>query len=623
MQKIVRIFSIFLLFLVFTQKSFAANNFSTDYNVTYAIQSSSDTRVNLNIILTNLTDNYYASSYTIDVGFTDIRNITASDSQGQITPIIKKINQGSGIEVPFNSRVIGLNKQLNFNISFYTKEVAQDLKSVWDVNIPGIANQNDFSNFSVNVVYPTFLGKPTFIKPAAPKALENATQNTIKFSKEDLGSSGISLAFGKFQVYDFNLTYNLENKNVFKTQTEIALPPSTNYQDVSIKSIFPKPDNVYIDKDGNWLAKYTLLASKKIIIKVLGQAKIFLEPKKEKLNTIDAKNYLRSQDFWETQNPKIISLAKSLNSPLDIYNYAVDNLKYDFSRVESNSPRLGAVQTLKNPTSAVCLEFTDLFIALARAKGIPARAVNGFAYTDNAKQRPLSFVKDVLHAWPQYYDFNKQAWIMVDPTWGNTTNGVDYFNTLDFDHFTFVINGQSSNYPVPAGGYKFLNNINTKDVNVDIAPSFSKNDYNLKTNIDIASSITAGIPINGTVKIENTGGTINQENNLYVYADNLKPNSQTIGISQIPPFGYVLIPFSFDKTSFLTKHADTIRIAIGKTSAYKNVVIVPFFLNLWIIGGILFVSIIFILSAVIIRYWSLSFLKQRREDNLRRESDKS
>jgi len=51
---------------------------------------------------------------------------------------------------------------------------------------------------------------------------------------------------------------------------------------------------------------------------------------------------------------------------------------------------------------------------------------------------------------------------MVDPTWGNTTGGVDYFNTFDFDHLAFVVKGISSTYPVPAGGYKLTGDENKK-----------------------------------------------------------------------------------------------------------------------------------------------------------------
>ena len=614
MKKIYGLILFFVFFWFFyTNNSYAAGNFSTDYNVTYNVLTTSDTKVNLNITLTNLTENFYAESYDIQVGFSDIRNLTASDSNGTIKPTIKKAEKGSIIHINFNDRVVGVNKKINFNISFNSNDIAQNLKNVWDINIPGISSSNDFENFSATVIYPQTLGKPTFVKPNLPKLLENSTQNSITFSKEDLGTSGISLAFGDYQIYDFNLLYHLENKNVYAVQTEIALPPNTNYQEIFISQINPKPKNVYIDKDGNWLAQYYLTASKKLDITVNGKSKVFLSPKRESISSDQIKEYLSQKDYWEINNPKIKSLVKTLNTPEKIYQYVVSNLHYDFSRVESNSPRLGATNVLLNPNSAVCLEFTDLFVTLARAAGIPAREVNGYAYTDNTNQRPLSLIKDVLHAWPEYYSYEKQAWIMVDPTWGNTTNGVDYFNTLDFDHLTLVIHGISSTYPVPAGGYKLFKNLNAKDVNVSISSEFKSKGPILNSTIDMSNESIAGFPISGSLKIQNLGDTLSQINSAYIFSEKLIPNSQAVNISKIPPYGHIESLFTFEKTNLLTNRSDTIRIAIGNNTIYKNIIISPFFLSRWaILGGALIVSIILIISTAFIGYRSLSFFKQKR-----------
>ena len=100
------------------------------------------------------------------------------------------------------------------------------------------------------------------------------------------------------------------------------------------------------------------------------------------------------------------------------------------------------------------MEFTDLFIAIARAAGIPAREINGFAYTENPEIQPLSLVADVLHSWPEYWDGERSSWIPVDPTWGSTTGGVNFFDKLDLRHFTFVIHGNNSSLPYPPGSYK-------------------------------------------------------------------------------------------------------------------------------------------------------------------------
>ena len=609
------------LFFFFTKSSLADSDFSTDYNVVYAVKSNADTQVNLDATLTNLTDQYYASSYDITVGFKDIENLKATDSEGSINPTIVAKSSGSTIKVTFNRHVVGKNNKLNFNLSFDTKEVAKNFNNTWDINIPGISSENDFASFNTTVSYPSFLGEPTFIKPTLLNQNPSTGGNTLSFTKQDLGSSGISIAFGNFQVYNFNLKYHLQNTNVFPVTTEIALPPTTNYQDVSVENISPKPLNVALDKDGNWLAKYKLNASQILNITAIGKAKVYISPKQESLSSNSLNDYLKSQKYWESNNPKIIELAKQLKTPFAIYQYVVKNLNYDFSRVETDSPRLGAVGVLQNPNSAVCLEFTDLFVAIARAAGIPAREIDGFAFTNNTSERPLSNIKDILHAWPEYYDFDRKAWIMVDPTWGNTTGGVDYFNTLDFDHIAFVVKGEDSSYPVPAGGYKIPTSGDIKDVNVQVGSTFDPDLEVAKAQTSIPKNIVAGLPISANVTISNIGTTIIKKQEVNVSTNFLTPNSQSVISDNIPPFGSEIVAINFARTPVLTNTTDTIKITVGNNVSYESVKILPFFVNkLFLLGGLLFVLFSIAVSLAAYIYRRISLLRQKRESDLRRQS---
>lgn len=466
------LFLLIFLFSLFIPQTVNAtsSNFSTDYNVTYNVLENALTHVTFDIALTNKTSQYYASSYSIQVGFRDINNVLVRDNAGKITPQVTKNEDGNNIEINFNDRVVGLDKENNLSISFDVKDIVRKSEKIWNINIPGLAKQAEYNSFNVNVVVPKFLGKPSYIKPDIGRIEENS----LKFTKEELGKSGISIAFGQEEIYNFNLLYHLKNSNLFPIKKAIALPPSTNYQDIEILDISPKPQKIIADNDGNWLAYYSLKPYEKIDVKVAGHARVFLRPRKQNLSQKEKMEYLKEQPFWQTKNNKIKALADKLRTPYAIYKYVVDNLRYDFDRVALGKPRLGAADTLKSPESAVCLEFTDLFIAIARAAGIPAREINGFAYTLNAKERPVSLVKDVLHAWPEYYDSDIQTWVMIDPTWENTTGGVDYFYTLDFDHIAFVIKGASSTYPIPAGGYKTSNNQTLRDVEIKLSDTFGQ-----------------------------------------------------------------------------------------------------------------------------------------------------
>lgn len=619
MKKVLSFVLFLVLLLTFSKHSFAAENFRTDYNVKYTILPNATTHVDMNVVLTNLTDQYYASLYKITVGFADIKNVIASDDQGKIDPKITQEDKGEGIELSFNDHPVGINNKLFFTISFDTDQIAQNLSSVWEINIPGISSQNNFSTFNVTVSYPPTLGKPTYIKP---KISENSQQvGNLYFTKDQLGLSGISLAFGDSQNYKFDLTYHLQNQNLFPIKTELALPPSTNYQETMLLDLNPKPLNITLDKDGNWLAQYYLQPSQKLDVEAIGKIKVYLSPKNQIITKDQIKDYLAPKTYWESQNPKIKETAQNLKTPKDIYNFVVNTLNYDFERAIENKPRLGAVSALKNPNSAVCLEFTDLFIALARASGIPAREVDGFAYTQNSKERPLSLIKDVLHAWPEYYDFNKKAWVMVDPTWGKTA-GTDYFDVLDFDHISFVVKGENSDYPIPAGGYKLQSEKNLKDVNVEISSSFENLDRSTIVDAQFPSNVFPGFPIFGTVKIENKGNAISLPSQLIVNSNSLTPINQTINVDSIPPYGFLSLPISFNKTPFLTNSNAAIKITNGNNTYELTVKISPFFINKWyLLGGITVVGTIIIIFIIIFGTWRLLIFRQRRQDNLRRESE--
>lgn len=611
MKKIIFSLAILFLFiLLFSSKTYAASNFSTDYEIKYKVFENENTHVEINITLINQTSTFYASSYKIQVGFSDIQNVKAFDSDGNILGKVTKENGEETIEVNFNRRATGIRSKLNYNISFDTRQVAQKSGNIWEVNIPGFAVQSDYSNLDVQVEIPQSFGKASYIKPKIKNLSKNG--NSYFFTKGDLEKSGIAMAFGESQIYKFNLTYHLQNKNLFPVKTEIALPPDTNYQEVQIENMNPKPTNVALDNDGNWLAEYYLSPGKKIDVEAKGKVKVSLFPKKETKTSLQLSDYLKEKKYWETSNEKIKKLASDLKTPRAIYDYVVRHLNYDYSRVTSNKSRLGALELIDNPTSAVCLEFTDLFVALARSAGIPAREVDGYAYTQNSKERPLSLVKDVLHAWPEYYDKDLETWVMVDPTWANTTSGIDYFNVLDFDHIAFVIKGNDSEYPIPAGGYKLSENEGLKDIDVSFANYFEEGSPTLEIAQNLPDNLFGGFLYSGNLIIRNTGKKISPSQDIVIYSSVLKPYYQNINVNQIPPFGSITIPISFLKTSILTNKEDVIRISLGGSTLFHTVKVSPIFLSKWVLlGGSLIVAGIFIVSFIVFKPWNLSIFRSK------------
>lgn len=589
MKKILYLVLFLVFFFLFSGNAKAESNFSTSYDVRYNVSDDQNTKIFFDVELKNRTSDYYASSYNLQTGFKKAENIKVSQSGKILKYEEEKNDKGISISFDFSQNEVGLNKIQQFQIYFETKEVASKQGSVWEVNIPGITNQSEFEIFNVTLNYPNSFGTPTIIKPSVKDLI--STKTSLFFTKENLKNGGISIAFGDNQIYKFDLTYNIENKKISPVKTEIAIPSSNNYQQIKIEEMSPKPTDVYIDNDGNWLAEYKLLPKQKLSVKVKGTAKVSYKPNKEILSSKQKEMYLRPQKYWEADNAEVKKIAKDLKTPENIYKFVVNNLKYDSLRIKNNQVRAGAYKTLNNKNSAVCLEFTDLFIALSRAAGIPARAVEGYANTNNSSQRPLSLLKDVLHAWPEYYDFDKKTWIMVDPTWENTTGGIDYFHVFDFDHLVFVKKGEDSEYPVSAGGYKFEGEENTKDVLVSTSNYSNFPNPVLSAKLNFKKKYLSGFPIEGDIEINNFSGALSPNQTFNFTSRYFSPHFQNLYFDKIPPFGKEIIPVKLGAKDFLTNGRGNIKIQIGKESIEDEIRVVPFYRNIYfLVGGIIFGS---------------------------------
>jgi hypothetical protein len=602
------LFSLFFPFRVFA----AEKQFDISVDSQYEVKADGITDISQTISITNKTEYYYTPSYTVSVGFSDISNIQAYNSDGSIpTTLTEKGEKDKSIKLSFPKRYAGLNDKNVFTLKFSTKDIAKKQGSVWEVTIPGIEKPEDFGTYTTTISVPDDFGKASIIKPAK-QAKEG---ESIKLSKDDVGQSGVYILYGDRQYYSFNLNYNISNPNLFPVRTEIALPPQTNYQNVLISAFSEEPVNVDRDGDGNWIAEYRLLPQQKKSVVVKGIIEILSQPREESLTNKQLKEYTTSKKYWDLGNQKTRDDIKELKSAEDIYNYVQKTLTYNYKKIATDNLRLGGQGALTDVKNSVCLEFTDLFISIARAKGIPARSVEGFAFTQNAKLRPLSLVNDILHAWPEYYDLKSKRWIMVDPTWGNTTKGMDYFTSLDFSHVAFAVKGIDSEYPIPAGGYKF--NKESKDVEVSFAKS---SEFDEKKNIQITDNLPnfsfPKIDIQGTVKIKNSGNVA--YSNVTVDVRSSRGTKRQFIVDYLPPRGRREITTTFSDIPFLTNEKYIITIQVGKSIHTKEIKIsfIPDYKILILIGGIIGVSAI--ISAITFHTGSIYIQRRRRKNSLRR-----
>ncbi|MBU3935670.1 hypothetical protein KJ909_03265 [Patescibacteria group bacterium] len=470
----------FLLLFLFPQKIFASDEFLSNQQISYNIDENGQASVTQKITLTNNYSEIYAKEYQVVLSGTDIKNITGQDQKGNIIKNVDQQQEETYINLIFNQAIVGKDKSLEFTLNYIIPALAQKKGKTWEVHLPSHQSDNSQNNLAIKVIVPEKLGKLSFSSVSRPRLSTFNAKHQIDLNNQQISHQKILLIFGDYQVFDFSLNYFLENPSSQKIISSIPLPPDTNSQKVSYRQILPPPQNVTLDQDGNWLAQYEISPDQELNIVADGQVKI-TSPLVSTSSNPDLSGLTSTQPYWPVNHPQIQTIAQSLKNSQDIYNYVVSHLSYNY-QIISSSQRQGALFALENPTLSLCTEFTDLFITLARAKNIPAREVEGYAYTNNPKIKPTNPDADILHAWPQYFDQNKKTWVSVDPTWGKTTNGIDYYNDLDLNHFAFVFHGQNSSYPPPPGSYK--NNHQTKTVKVDFSNTEIKNEsQNLKISL--------------------------------------------------------------------------------------------------------------------------------------------
>jgi len=575
-KKLLRVIFLLLIFFFFSFNfALAESEFSTSYTVDYTIQPNGTTHTKFNITLTNRLSNIYASEFSLSIGSTQLENIKTYNSDGSLEPTINQGNKTTNIVIPFKDKALGKDKSQQFTLEFDSLDFAHKLGSVWEISIPRLTKTDSLTSYQLTLSVPNIFGKPATINPNPIKKTSSSTHTTYRFSQEDLFTSGISATFGQNQYFNFSLDYHLNNPNIYQVKTEIALPPDTAFQKVIYQTLDPKPVNIVIDPDGNWLAQYVLSPKQTLDILATGSAQISLNPREDftRYELADTQSYLTPQKYWETDNPRIIELAQSLKTPQKIYQYVVDNLIYDYGRLSENTTRFGAANALDNQDSAICMEFTDLFVALTRAAGIPARVINGFAYTTNSKLRPLSLKQDVLHAWPEYYDEAQALWIPVDPTWGNTTGGVDFFNQTDLNHFSFAILGQDSSYPIPAGAYKLASN-QTKDVDISFGHSITANPQT-SIKFNLPDKTLSGMPISGQVILSNTGNIALHNQTIALTSGFFKLPKTAWTIPHLPPFSQYIIDFELPASSWNSNLNDTLTAVSNLSQAEHQLTLMP------------------------------------------------
>ena len=114
----------------------------------------------------------------------------------------------------------------------------------------------------------------------------------------------------------------------------------------------------------------------------------------------------------------------SISDAQAIADYVRSSASYDL-----NTPRMPEDETdfarwfLEESDTGYCVHFATSTVVLLRAAGIPARYVTGYAATCRAGQT-VEVPEKAAHAWAEYYDAARNAWVVLESTPADLTNEV-------------------------------------------------------------------------------------------------------------------------------------------------------------------------------------------------------
>jgi transglutaminase-like putative cysteine protease len=124
------------------------------------------------------------------------------------------------------------------------------------------------------------------------------------------------------------------------------------------------------------------------------------------------KAHLGTSPFIQADHPDIVKMAKSITAGrTNVMDSATAICNWVYKNIEKEaSPGVPSAVEVLRTRRGDCNEHTYLFVALARAAGIPANVKIGVAYSE-------MYNAFCYHAWPSVYAGD---WVEMDPTFGQT-----------------------------------------------------------------------------------------------------------------------------------------------------------------------------------------------------------
>ena len=231
-------------------------------------------------------------------------------------------------------------------------------------------------------------------------------------------------AFSQSRIVEFELSYDFSVPGETRKIEFIVLVPKSipDRQNILSTSYSPRPSRIF-DENGNHYAEFIFdKPDRHEEVKISVKAELFrydlLTARKNRgtyyPQSEQFADFLKHEKYIEKDHRQILQIADGIEGQTEIdvvkniYDYVLDNLEYS-SLGRKDFGAVKAIQLGKGD----CTEYSDLFVALCRAKNIPARVESGYT---------VGFGKaSTRHNWAEVY-LQGYGWVPFDPSKGDAKN---------------------------------------------------------------------------------------------------------------------------------------------------------------------------------------------------------
>jgi len=222
-------------------------------------------------------------------------------------------------------------------------------------------------------------------------------------------------------LVEFDLTYDFSVPGETRSMSFIVVLPTTTpgRQKILSRSYSPRPSRIF-NENGNRYAEFVFNEPERHEkVKIRVKAELYRydllsangKAGEKGAESDQFEDFLKQERYIESDQDEIRQIAAGLEGDTEmdevgqIYDYVLDHMEY----VVSGKRDKGAIVALERGKGD-CTEYADLFVAICRARDIPARVVTGYTVkVDTATSK---------HNWAEVY-LQDRGWVPFDPASGD------------------------------------------------------------------------------------------------------------------------------------------------------------------------------------------------------------